>query len=852
MSTPGLLVGILALAVLLALARTWWVNVRRRFARVADGVYRSGAMTPRKLAATVRRHGVRTVIDFRRDLALVAAEREQLAGLGVRHVHLVSPQRPDPDVVKRFLETMAHVERPVLLHCTHGTGRTPVFAAVYLMEAEGWPERRALRRAFWPALNGARKIARLRHDRERRRPARGADVGDLDAMEERMRRRRRRRGLRGLLTRRGPGDPPDWRGLLAFARPYAGAIALAAALAGVAAAAKVAWAFALKLLLEPALPSGPAASLASSAGRALPDLLRTGGGFFDAMAASAAMLAGAVRWAWGALPAERQLAGAAAAMLAVVVVEQAAHYGQRLLVRTAALDIMKDMRAAVFDRLLALSLRFHQANHSGRLLARMTHDLSHIGSLMIYLLVDLMADVQVLVAALLCLWALGGGYVVVGLGIAAMTFVPIQQLGRRIKKREGANQKRMGALYVVLSEVLGAAKVVKVFGAEEHERRRLARANDENAAGQKASAGLAARVQPLVEVVGILGLAAFIVYGGHQVLGGSWSRTDLIAVTVLLAQCISAMRRLGDTSAKVYAGLSSADRVATVLDARSEVVDAPDAVELRGLQHGLAFRGVGHDHHPGQPVLHDVSFELPRGRTLAVVGPTGGGKTTLVDLVPRLFDPSSGAVEIDGLDVRRVTLASLRRQIAVVTQDTVLFADTVAGNIAYARPGTSREEIERVARAASAHDFIVRLPKGYDTGIGERGMRLSGGERQRIAIARALLKDAPILILDEATSALDTASEAIVQQAIETLMAGRTTLVIAHRLSTVRNADIILVLDRGRVVGRGTHEELLRQRGLYSRLWRLQAAGDDTGLVRPGVALPERPAVALRPSPPPP
>ena len=229
-----------------------------------------------------------------------------------------------------------------------------------------------------------------------------------------------------------------------------------------------------------------------------------------------------------------------------------------------------------------------------------------------------------------------------------------------------------------------------------------------------------------------------------------------------------------------------------------------------------------YDHDPRHPVLRNIDLELPRGKTLALVGPTGSGKTTLADLVPRLFDVDRGSVEIDGHDVRQVKLASLRHQIAVVTQDTVLFRDTVANNIAYARKDVPREDIIAVAKAANAHEFIVRLTDGYDTVIGERGQSLSGGERQRVAIARALLKDAPILILDEATSALDTASEALVQSAITNLMAGRTSIVIAHRLSTVRNADIILVLERGRIVERGNHEELVSLGGLYAKMCGLQ------------------------------
>jgi ABC-type multidrug transport system fused ATPase/permease subunit len=307
-----------------------------------------------------------------------------------------------------------------------------------------------------------------------------------------------------------------------------------------------------------------------------------------------------------------------------------------------------------------------------------------------------------------------------------------------------------------------------------------------------------------------------------QVIRNEWARADLMAVIFLLVQAVAAMRRLGDTNSKLHSGLSSADRVATVLYSEPEFVDAPDAIDIQGLQRDLVYDKVSYDHDPEHPVLRDISFRLPKGRTLALVGHTGSGKTTLADLLPRFYEVDEGAIQIDGVDIRRLRIASLRDQIALVTQDTLLFRDTVANNIAYGREGTTREEIERVARAANAHDFILRLPQGYDTEIGERGTKLSGGERQRISIARALLKDAPILILDEATSALDTASEAVVQQAINNLKAGRTTIVIAHRLSTIREADQILVLDRGRIAERGTHQELLARGGIYAEMINIQ------------------------------
>jgi subfamily B ATP-binding cassette protein MsbA len=649
---------------------------------------------------------------------------------------------------------------------------------------------------------------------------------DLDALEERrMRRRGRKYGLKDLFGKPGPDDPRVYRRLASFARPYYGVMGVAFLLSGVAATARLAHVFIIRHMFEPMLHDPHEGTVLGRSLRAFSPLYETDEGllrWFAAALSGLKVATNALGAAWEKVAPHDQLAMAAVALLVLVFIEQINKYTQRLIMRTVSLDVVKHIRAALFDRMLTLSMRFYQANHSGKLLSRLTNDLTTLGGLLVDVMVDMSTDLLVLIGALLYLWHEGGQVVILGLAVTLFSFLPVQQISRRIRRKETTNQAKMGSLYARLSETLAAQKVIKVFGAEGHERQRFETINELNTEGRKKTAELRARIQPAVEIVGAIGISLFVWFGGLKVIDRVWEPEQFIAIIFLLVYAVAAMRRLGDTNSKLHSGLSSADRVATVLYSEAEIVDQPGAVALDGLRRGITFRGVAYDHDPRHPVLRDISFELPKGSTLALVGPTGSGKTTLADLVPRLFDVDAGSVEIDGTDVRHIQLASLRRQIAVVTQDTVLFRDTVAGNIAYAMPHVSRDEIVRVAKAAHAHEFITRMTNGYDTEIGERGMRLSGGERQRLAIARALLKDAPILILDEATSALDTASEALVQAAIQNLMAGRTTIVIAHRLSTVRNADIILVLERGRIVERGSHDELLRTGGLYARMCGLQ------------------------------
>ena len=599
---------------------------------------------------------------------------------------------------------------------------------------------------------------------------------------------------------------------------------LALLLSMVSAASAVATLYVLMGILRPMFESGRAASLYETA---LLALNRMGTGGLERLTGPLGALRGLgelVSMGWYALAPLNQLRWAAIFLVSLVVFSQANKYAQKLLMRSVALNVVQSVRIALYEKILSLSMRFFHANHSGRLLSRITNDLNKLGNLMVDVLVNWFTDVFTVLGTLWFVWVEGGPVVILGLVIATLCFAPVQQLGRRIRSREQKNHRKMAELFLSVSEALSSQKVVKAFGAQDYEIERFREVNGRYTSGRMKSAELSARTEPMVEILGAVGVAVFLFLGGRRVLQGDWDGAEFFAVVTALFKAISSLRRLGDTSTKMQGGLSAADRVSTLLFSKPEIVDKPDATAFGTFERAIAFEHVTYAHEEGRNVLEDIDFVLEKGHTVALVGHTGSGKSTVGDLLMRFYDVDAGRVTVDGHDLRDLQLASLRDHMAVVSQETVLFEGTIASNIAYAMPDATMADIERVARAAHAHDFISRLPDGYDTWVGERGTTLSGGERQRVAIARALLRDKPILILDEATSALDTQSEQIVQEAIELLMQGRTTLVIAHRLSTIRDADLILVLERGRIIERGDHASLLAADGVYADMVRLQSA----------------------------
>ncbi|HEY5513176.1 MAG TPA: ABC transporter ATP-binding protein, partial [Geomonas sp.] len=405
--------------------------------------------------------------------------------------------------------------------------------------------------------------------------------------------------------------------------------------------------------------------------------------------------------------------------------------------------------------------------------------------------------------------------------VIPVTVIPARMIGTRIKRLSKQGQGKLGALTSILQETFTGIKVIKAFGLEGRETEKFHQCNAELYTTLRKSIKYAGLSTPIMEFIISFGIAAVIWVGGSSVMQGKMSASEFFSFIAAMILLFTPIKRIISTYNVVQGALGAAERVFEIIDEKPEIVDAPDSLDLGRVGGEVEFRGVSF-RYDDEYVLRDVSLQAHKGEVVALVGPSGGGKTTLVSLITRFYDPSEGAVLVDGHDIRQVTLKSLLNQVALVDQETILFNDTIANNIRYGRSEATDAEVEQAASAAYAHDFILELPEGYQTNIGDRGVRLSGGQRQRICIARAILKDAPILILDEATSALDTESEQMVQAALNNLMANRTTFVIAHRLSTIIHADRIIVLEKGGIAEMGSHQALLDNQGLYSRLHGMQ------------------------------
>jgi subfamily B ATP-binding cassette protein MsbA len=509
-------------------------------------------------------------------------------------------------------------------------------------------------------------------------------------------------------------------------------------------------------------------------------------------------------------------------ILVAFLLKNGFQFARAYLLARAEQGLNKDLRDAVYDHLIGLDLAFFGRTRTGQIVSRLTTEIEHLRTLVTAELSRLLSSVfefaVALTAMLLISWRLTlAAFVVVPLAMAV--WGPLVGL---LRKRDRQALHLGGEVNAHVSETVAGIRLVKAATAEASERSRfrgLTREYFDRVMRAERARSLAL---PMTEMLAATGTAVLLWYGARLVAAGSLGGAEFVGFLALSLKLYSPVKNVAKFPATAQPGLVAAERVFEFLDTRAGIADRADAVPLRGFERAIEFEAVSFAYRDGEPALHEVSFTIPRGSLVALVGPSGSGKSTIADLLVRFFDVSSGRVTIDGTDVRDVRVADLRALMGVVSQDTVLFHDTVGANIAYGRPDAAQAEIEAAARAAHAHEFVQKLPRGYDTVVGERGVQLSGGQRQRIAIARALLRDAPILVLDEATSSLDSESERVVQDAIEKLLEGRTVLVIAHRLSTVHRADEILVVDQGRIVERGTHAELLAAGGTYRRLHDLQ------------------------------
>lgn len=513
---------------------------------------------------------------------------------------------------------------------------------------------------------------------------------------------------------------------------------------------------------------------------------------------------------------------AALAVISIATIGAVSTYFEKFLTTSVGQWVMHDLRRTLYHHIQRLSLTYHDQKKTGDLISRVTSDIDAIQDFVSQVLLGMIVNSLTLVGMLAIMFYLDWRFTLIALSVAPLLFIVVYSFTRRIKQASRALRKKEGEVVSVVQEVLSSIRVVKAFAREDYEQERFEQQSLESVETALRARSLKAKLAPIVQVLVAVGTSLVLWYGVHLVLAGQMTAGSLLVFLLYLGKMYKPMRELSkmtDTLSKTAVGY---ERIREVLETERDVRDLRGARPAPNFKGAIVFSHVEFGYTKNDRILRDVDFRIEPGQVAALVGPTGAGKTTIASLVARFYDPLSGQVMIDGQDIRRYKLKSLRRQISFVLQETLLFRAPVWQNIAYGRPEASRAEIIQAAKLANAHEFIVRMEQGYDTMVGERGVTLSGGQRQRIAIARAIIRQAPILILDEPSSGLDAASEEIVFEALGRLMEGKTAIVIAHRLATVRRADVILVLDKGKIVERGTHEELLMRGGLYAELYEIQ------------------------------
>lgn len=512
----------------------------------------------------------------------------------------------------------------------------------------------------------------------------------------------------------------------------------------------------------------------------------------------------------------------AASIIAIFVVRGLFWYGQNYLMSYVGQSVIIDIRAAVFKKLQRLSVSFYDKNKTGTIMSYVTNDVNALQSAMVENTIEMITEGFILIGSVVAMIYLDWRLTLFTVCTFPVVLWFMEFFGKKIRKTGGRIQECTADITSVLQESVASARVIKSFVREDYEVDRFDVENKANFRANMKNAQLMATLTPVVELVAAIGVTMIIWYGGNNVINGTITAGSLVAFLTYAVNISNPIKRLTRVIGNIQKALAAAQRVFMIIDMPEEIAESRDAKQLPEVSGKVEFQNVSFAYDDKGNVITDLSFSVKPGEVIAIVGPSGAGKSTIANLLPRFYDVNKGDIKIDGHSVREVTLDSLREQVGIVPQETMLFNGSVYNNILYGRLDATKEEIEAAAKAANAHDFIMQLTDGYETKLGDRGVNLSGGQRQRIAIARAILKNPRILILDEATSALDTESERVVQEALDRLMVGRTSFVIAHRLSTVKNADKILVLEKGNLVESGTHDELLALDGLYAHLYKIQ------------------------------
>ena len=613
----------------------------------------------------------------------------------------------------------------------------------------------------------------------------------------------------------------DLSRLLRYARPYLGKLVAALVCAALAALTIVALASLVRPLVNDVLPSVPSATALDGKPHHPADP-------FSILEFSNRLLGEGWIARYSSIGQRLESRGRSTTFLTIAVLVLILYllkgvltYFSTYYVRAVGLQVILDLRRDLYGRIQRQSPAFFSANPTGLLISRLTSDIARMQRTVSGDLADVFRLSFIIAGQVLWVFFLYPAMSALCLFVLPLILYPIVRFGRRLKITSRTSQEKMADVINILKETIVGNRIVKGFGMEDYEVRRFTEALKKVQRQELRGARLVSLSPPIMEMVGAVAAASLIGYAGYQISKGTVDAGQFSSFLFSLGWLYASVKNLAKINNDFQQSMAATHRVFEMMDARVDVHESPEATVLAPFANAVEFRDVAFRYN-ASPVLEGVNLNVRCGQVVAIVGGSGAGKTTLVNLLPRFYDVTSGTLTIDGMDIRKVTLASLRSQIALVTQEILLFDDTVRNNIAYGRQDVPREAVESAARAAYAHDFIQKLPSGYDTRLGEAGHLLSVGERQRISIARALLKDSPILILDEATSALDTESESMVQKALNNLMQGRTVFVIAHRLSTVRNADLITVLEGGRIVEQGSHEVLLQKRGAYARLYELQ------------------------------